>query len=91
MKLLFNLEVVEGKRIRARPSDYLQSLPHAGQLAAVTEFLQWAEHEAGSNSSPRARAEAEIGVATAREFLQRLQSDTPRIHTGRQAEEEPHD
>ena len=26
MKLLFNLEVMEGNRVRARPSDYLQSL-----------------------------------------------------------------
>jgi hypothetical protein len=90
MKLLFNLEVVEGKRIRARPSDYLQSLPPADQATAVSEFLQWAEHEAANGSSPQARAEAEIGVATAREFLQRLQVDTPHIYTGKQAEE-PHD
>ena len=90
MKLLFNLEVVEGKRIRARPSDYLQSLPPAEQITAVSEFLQWAEHEAANSSSPQARAEAEIGIATAREFLQRLQADTPRIYTGKQTEE-PHD
>jgi hypothetical protein len=90
MKLLFNLEVVAGNRVRARPSDYLRSLPHAEQLAAVREFLQWAEREAANNSSPQARAEAEIGIATAREFLQTLQADTPRIYTGKEAKK-PHD
>ena len=87
MKLLFNLEVVAGNRIRARPSDYLRSLSHEEQVAAVTEFLRWAENEAANNSNPQARAEAEIGIATAGEFLQTLQADTPRIYTGRQAEE----
>jgi hypothetical protein len=87
MKLLFNLEVTEGNRIRARASDYLRSLPPAGQIAAVTEFLQWAEREAANNSNPQARAEAEIGIATAREFLQTLQADKPRIVTGKQVEE----
>jgi hypothetical protein len=90
MKLLFNLDVVAGNRIRARPSDYLRSLPHEEQVAAVTGFLQWAEREAASNADPQARAEAEIGIATAREFLQTLQTDTPPIFTGSQPEE-PHD
>ena len=41
MKLLFNLEIVEGKRIRTRPGDYLKSLPHAnsGQRAAGMKFM----------------------------------------------------
>jgi hypothetical protein len=69
LKLLFNLEVLEGKRIKARPSDYLKSLPAQQQLSEVREFLQWAETEARENSDPAARAEAEIGVATASEFL----------------------
>ena len=90
MKLLFNLDVVAGNRVRARPSDYLRSLSHAEQIAAVSEFLQWAESESANNSNPQARAEAEIGIATAREFLQTLQSDTTRIYTGKQPEE-PHD
>ena len=85
MKLLFNLEVVAGNRVRARPSDYLRSLPRDEQLAAVAEFLRWAETEAANNSSPQARAEAEIGIATAREFLQTLQ-DTPHIYTGKRSE-----
>ena len=79
MKLLFNLDIVDGNRIRARPSAYLQSLPPDEQRAAVTEFLGWAEAEARDNQDPRARAEAEIGAATAREFLDKLQ---PRIYTG---------
>ncbi len=90
MKLLFNLEVVAGNRIRARPSDYLRSLPPDEQHREVTGFLQWAEHEAVNNSNPQARAEAEIGIATAREFLQTLQADTPRIYTGN-GPEKPHD
>jgi hypothetical protein len=90
MKLLFNLDVVGGNRVRARPSEYLRSLPHDEQVKAVSEFLQWAESEAANNSNPQARAEAEIGIATAREFLQTLQTDTPRIYTGKQPEE-PHD
>ena len=90
MKLLFNLEVVAGNRVRARPSDYLRSLSHDAQVAAVTEFLQWAENEAANNSNPQARAEAEIGIATAREFLQTLQADTLRIYTGKRSEQ-PHD
>jgi hypothetical protein len=48
----------------------------------VTSFLQWAENEAGSNTDPRVRAEAEIGVATAREFLSRLEQAGPLIYTG---------
>lgn len=79
MKLLFNLEVVEDNRIRARPSEYLQSLPADQQLAAVREFLEWAETEARDNPDPRGRAEAGIGAATAQEFLEKLQ---PRIYTG---------
>jgi hypothetical protein len=82
MKLLFNLDVDEDNRIRARPSDYLQSLPRNRQIEEVTSFLQWAENEAGSNTDPRVRAEAEIGVATAREFLSRLEQAGPLIYTG---------
>lgn len=29
MKLLFNLEIVDDKRIRARPGDYLKSLQYS--------------------------------------------------------------
>ena len=90
MKLLFNLDVVAGNRVRARPSDYLRSLPRDQQITAVTEFLRWAEQTAAEDSDPQARAEAEIGIATAREFLQTLQADLPRIFTGRQPKE-PHD
>jgi hypothetical protein len=88
MKLLFNLEVVAGNRVRARPSDYLRSLSREDQVEAVTGFLQWAEKEATNNSNPQARAEAEIGIATAREFLQTLQADTLRIYTGKRPEEQ---
>ena len=80
MKLLFNLEIIEGNRIRARPSDYLNSLTADEQRAAVTEFLEWARVEARENPDPGARAEAEIGIATAQEFLEKSQ---PRIYTGR--------
>ena len=82
MKLLFNLDVIEGNRVKARPSDYLKSLPVDQQVTAVTEFLNWAENEARNNEDLQARAEAEIGVATAREFLQKLEHDTQRIYTG---------
>jgi hypothetical protein len=82
MKLLFNLDVIEGNRVRARPSDYLKSLPVDQQLTAVTEFLDWAEGEVRNSENPQARAEAEIGVATAREFLQQLEAAAPRIYTG---------
>ncbi|MGB5473963.1 MAG: hypothetical protein WBQ78_10855 [Gammaproteobacteria bacterium] len=81
MKLLFNLEVIEGNRVRARPSDYLNSLEPQGQLAAVREFLAWAEQEVAGNSDPQARAEAEIGIATARQFLDRLEQTQARIIT----------
>jgi hypothetical protein len=81
MKLLFNLDVIEGKRVRARPSDYLKSLPVDQQVTAVTEFLNWAQNEARNSTEPQARAEAEIGVATAREFLQQLEG-AQRIYTG---------
>jgi hypothetical protein len=82
MKLLFNLEVLEGNRVRARPSDYLLSLPRDRQIEEVSEFLRWAEQEAANGTDPQARAEAEIGVATARQFLAKLDQDTPRIYTG---------
>lgn len=81
MKLLFNLEVVEGNRVKARPSDYLQSLAVNEQITAVTEFLHWAEKEARDNEDLQARAEAEIGVATATEFLQKLEQGAARIYT----------
>lgn len=79
MKLLFNLEVVEDNRVKARPSDYLQSLTASQQVEAVSEFLAWAEAEVRDNQDPQARAEAEIGIATAREFLEKCR---PRIYTG---------
>ena len=82
MKLLFNLDVIDGNRVKARPSDYLKSLPVDQQITAVTEFLDWAESEVRNSENPQARAEAEIGVATAREFLQKLQAAAPRIYTG---------
>ena len=82
MKLLFNLDVIDGNRVKARPSDYLKSLPVDQQITAVTEFLDWAESEVRNSENPQARAEAEIGVATAREFLQKLQAVPPRIYTG---------
>ena len=82
MKLLFNLDVIDGNRVKARPSDYLKSLPVDQQITAVTEFLDWAESEVRNSENPQARAEAEIGVATAREFLQKLKAAAPRIYTG---------
>ncbi len=56
MKLLFNLEAVEGKRIHTRPGEHLNLL---------------------------ARAETEIGIATAQEFLEKI---TPVIFTGNRRE-----
>ena len=82
MKLLFNLDVIEGNRVKARPSDHLKSLPVDQQITAVTEFLSWAENEARDSDNPQARAEAEIGIATAKEFLQKLENGAPRIYTG---------
>jgi hypothetical protein len=82
MKLLFNLEVLEGNRVSARPSDYLQSLPRDRQIEEVSAFLRWAEQEAANGTDPQARAEAEIGAATARQFLAKLDQDAPRIYTG---------
>jgi len=79
MKLLFNLEVVAGNRIQARPSAYLNALPREQQVAAVSEFLAWAEREARENSDLTARAEAEIGIATAREFLDKAARQRPVI------------
>lgn len=89
MKLLFNLDVIEGNRVREHPSAYLQSLSAEQQLQAVTEFLEWAEQAAQSGSDPQARAEAEVGIATAREYLGKLQGDSPRIYTG--ADQETND
>jgi hypothetical protein len=82
MKLLFNLDVIEGNRVKARPSEYLVSLPADQQITAVREFLHWAENEARSNEDLQARAEAEIGVATATEYLQKLENGAGRIYTG---------
>jgi len=82
MKLLFNLDVIEGKRIRARPSDYLSSLPRERQREEVSEFLRWAENEARTNRDPKVRAEAEIGVVTAREFLEKPEQAGDGIYTG---------
>ena len=81
MKLLFNLEVIEGNRVKARPSDYLKSLPAGQQITAVEEFLQWAENAAKNDPDKQARAEAEIGIATAKEFLDKLQNCAARIYT----------
>jgi hypothetical protein len=90
MKLLFNLDVIEGNRVRARPSDHLKSLPVNEQITAVTEFLHWAEQEARDNKDSQARAEAAIGVATASEYLEKLEQGTARIYTGPD-NRKPHD
>ena len=90
MKLLFNLEVIEGNRVRARPSDHLKSLAISEQVTAVTEFLHWAQQEARDNKDPQARAEAEIGVATASEYLEKLEQGAARIYTGAD-NRKPHD
>jgi len=82
MKLRFNLDVTEDRHVTARPSDYLKSLPVDQQISAVTEFLNRAENEVRINTDPQARAETGIGVATAREFLQKLEKSAPRIYTG---------
>jgi hypothetical protein len=86
MKLLFNLDVIEGNRVKARPSDYLKSLPAEQQITAVEEFLQWAENAAKNDPDQQARAEAEIGIATAKEFLDKLQKGAARIYTGERHE-----
>jgi hypothetical protein len=86
MKLLFNLEVIEGSRVKARPSDYLKSLPAEQQITAAEEFLQWAENAAKNDPDQQARAEAEIGIATAKEFLDKLQNGVARIYTGERHE-----
>ena len=86
MKLLFNLEVIEGNRVKARPSDYLKSLPAEQQITAAEEFLQWAENAAKNDPDQQARAEAEIGIATAKEFLDKLQKGAARIYTGNRHE-----
>jgi len=81
VKLLFNLEVIEGNRIRARPSDYLVTLDVQQQVAAVTVFLAWAGHEAASSTDPTARAEAGIGIATAKESLDKLERQRSKLIT----------
>ena len=75
MNLLFNLEVLENRKVRARPSDYLRSLPRDAQRREVEEFLKWARDMRDSSSDPRERAEAEIGVSTAEQFLRGLEGD----------------
>jgi len=82
MKLLFNLDVFKGYKAKARHSDYLKSLPAEQQIAAVAEFLQWAENAAQNDPDEQARAEAGIGIATAREFPDRKQNAAARIYTG---------
>lgn len=90
MKLLFNLDVITGNRVRARPSEHLKSLAVNEQITAVTEFLHWAEQEARDNQDSRARAEAEIGIATASEYLEKLKQGTAHIYTGPD-NRKPHD
>jgi len=87
MKLLFNLDVIEGNRIKAQPSEYLRSLPRDRQVAEVTGFLRWAQAEARDNPDLTARAEAEIGIATAREFLERLGAPPDPDSSGRNRDE----
>jgi len=82
MKLPLNLEVTEGDHIRARPSAYRTSLPADQQITAVTKLLSWMENEVRNCTEPQAPAEAEIGAATAREFLQWPEEAAPRIYTG---------
>ena len=81
MKLLFNLDVIEGNRIKARPLEHRKSLPADPQIAALEEFLQWTGNAARNDPHPQARAEAGFGSATAREFHDALQNTT-RIYTG---------
>jgi hypothetical protein len=83
MKLLFNLEIVAGNRIHARPVEYSQSLSPAEQHAAVTELLARAKAGAHDNQDPQARTETEIGIATAQESLEKL---PPVIFTGDRGE-----
>ena len=52
MKLLFNLDVVEGNKLKARPGDYLQALPAKQQITEVEAFLQWAEDAAKKRPGP---------------------------------------
>ena len=82
MKLLFNLDVVEGNKLEARPGDYLKALPAKQQITEVEAFLQWAEDAAKNDPNPQARAEAEIGVVTTKEFLDAMQNAAARIYTG---------
>ena len=82
MKLLFNIDVIEGNRVKARPSDYLKSLPAEQQISEVEEFLEWAENAVQNDPDQTARAEAEIGVATAKEFLNKMKNPAARIYTG---------
>ena len=55
-------------------------------MTEVEEFLQWAENAAKNDPDQQARAEAEIGIATAKEFLDKLQNGTARIYTGNRPE-----
>lgn len=87
MKLLFNLEVVPGRRVGARPGDYLRSLPHDAQVAALSEFLRGSERTARESDDARMRAEAGIGIATVGEHLQTLCNSAPRIDTRGRREE----
>lgn len=81
--LLFNPEVIAGNRIRAQPGAWLRALPRDRQIAEVSAFLAWAEREVRENSAPQARAEAEVGIATAREFLDKLSAQSPVITAAR--------
>jgi len=54
--------------VKARPGDFLKSLPTDQQIAATEEFLQRAGDAAQNDPAPKARAKAGIGVVTAREF-----------------------
>ncbi len=47
----------------------------------MREFLSWAEREATENADPQARAKAEIGIATARQYLDKLEPEQSRIIT----------
>jgi len=76
MKPLFNLDVIDGDRSKAHPTDDLRSLPRERRTPEVREFLQWPGHE------------AETGVVTAREFP--AQPEQPAICTGRPARSRDH-
>lgn len=81
MKLLFNMEIVDGNRIQAHPGDYLRSLLSDEQVGAVRGFPDQADTGVRDNPDPQACAEAGIGIVSAHQFLDGLQ-ETPRICTG---------